>query len=233
MNLSLLDLTESEAKVYEHLARSGKQSAGQVSREAGVSYSKIYEVLASLERKGLVKTLPEKAKMFVASDPKKMIELIQEKKTALGKLEKEARSLERFYHVKGEEPVLLAKGKRNFYQLAHETPKATASKFTVRYMAEPKPRWLREEQTLLKKGADVKSLVRVGRETERNLKRWKKAHPHFRKLANDGVAMNIVDDKAVFLSLIKSNVSLLIKDKAFAKLMKKMFLATYQQAQKV
>ena len=42
-----------------------------------------------------------------------------------------------------------------------------------------------------------------------------------------------MDDEEVMIALIKSDTTLLIRDKPFAKLMKKMFLATYNQAEQI
>ena len=44
--------------------------------------------------------------------------------------------------------------------------------------------------------------------------------------------MNI-KSKEVMIGLIKSNVTLLIRDKAFVEVMRRMFLATYEQAESI
>src|SRR5437870_12226420 len=49
-------LTEYEAKVYVSLVESGTQAASELSRTASIPYSKIYEILGNLERKGWVET---------------------------------------------------------------------------------------------------------------------------------------------------------------------------------
>src|SRR5256712_13577406 len=50
------DLTEYEAKAYIALVESGTMPASQLSTRAAIPYSKIYEILANLERKGWVET---------------------------------------------------------------------------------------------------------------------------------------------------------------------------------
>ena len=84
-----------------------------------------------------------------------------------------------------------------------------------------------------KKGKDIKTLARFDEETEKNVKKWLKIHKNFRKFNNEGVAIQIQDDEGVLLGLIKSNVTLLIKDKAFCKIMKQMFLDSYKTAEKI
>ncbi|MBW3022798.1 helix-turn-helix domain-containing protein, partial [Candidatus Woesearchaeota archaeon] len=49
MDLKELGLTENEAKAYETLLRLGKTSASHISKESGVPYGRIYNVLSSLE----------------------------------------------------------------------------------------------------------------------------------------------------------------------------------------
>ena len=49
-------LTEYEVKVYVSLVESGSMTASVLSRTAGIPYSKIYEILGNLERKGWIET---------------------------------------------------------------------------------------------------------------------------------------------------------------------------------
>ena len=65
MDLKLLGLTDYEEKVYITLAKSGKSSAGEISRESNVPYGKIYVILEKLEAKNLVNIIPEKTKKFI------------------------------------------------------------------------------------------------------------------------------------------------------------------------
>ena len=47
------------------------------------------------------------------------------------------------------------------------------------------------------------------------------------------VRISIQDDEEVMLGLIKNNTTLLLRDKAFAKIMKKLFLEAYTKAKKI
>ncbi|MCD6470699.1 TrmB family transcriptional regulator, partial [Candidatus Bathyarchaeota archaeon] len=51
-----MGLTEYEIRAYLHLLKYGLLTASRLSEMAGIPYSKIYEVLNSLERKGWVKS---------------------------------------------------------------------------------------------------------------------------------------------------------------------------------
>ena len=75
-----LGLTENEGRVYETLVEFGKLGAGDVSSKSGVSYSKIYDILGSLVRKGLVELIPERTKRFAPGNPEALIKLIEKKR---------------------------------------------------------------------------------------------------------------------------------------------------------
>ena len=45
--------------------------------------------------------------------------------------------------------------------------------------------------------------------------------------------MGVLDDQGVLIGLIKKNTTLLIRDEAFAKMMKRLFLAAYDKADKI
>lgn len=53
-----------------------------------------------------------------------------------------------------------------------------------------------------------------------------------RKFDNEGVAMSIIDEKEVMICLINSNATLLLRDQAFAKVMKKCFKKHTKQQKK-
>src|SRR3989338_10473406 len=105
MDLTELGLTKNEAKVYQTIVKHGKSSAMILSKESEVPYSRIYDVLGSLEHKGLVKVIPEKGKKFIPGDPDVLKKLIVEKRKNLEELDKNVDELKKFYEIKEEEPI--------------------------------------------------------------------------------------------------------------------------------
>ena len=229
-NYEELGLTSSEAKVYETLVRLGKLGAGEISRESEVSYSKIYNVLDSLIGKGLVKVVPEKSKKFVPSSPEALIELINKKQQKLEKAKEKAKELKSFYEVKEKNPVTMQIGRKGFYKIVSELEETKKYDYSVKWTSEFRPGWARDAERYLKKGADLKTLTRYDKETEKDVKKQMEINKNYRKIENEGVAISIKDDGEVMVALIKSNVTLLIKESAFCKLMKKLFLETYKNA---
>lgn len=76
-------------------------------------------------------------------------------------------------------------------------------------------------------------LVRYTEETKGSVDRWLAVSKNIRKIENEGVALSVIDDAEVMISLIKSNVTLLIKDKPFAKIMRRLFEAWYDKAEQI
>ena len=232
-DLTELGLTKNEAKAFEAVVRMGKSGAAEISKESGVPYSRIYDVLASLEHKGLVKIIPEKGKKFIPGDPEALKKLIQEKKQSLEMLDKEVDKLKEFYEKGEKEPVELARGKKNFYKVVSEMPSAEHTEYNIKYTVEYQPVWVRENRDMIRKGVRLRTLARFDEATKANIQKWLKVYKNIRQIPNDGVAIAISDDKAIMISLIKSNVTVLIRDTAFVKLMKELFEKYYENAEPI
>ncbi|MEM3386822.1 MAG: TrmB family transcriptional regulator [Nitrososphaerales archaeon] len=70
-----LGLTEYEIKAYTTLIEYGEQTASDLSRNSGVPYSKIYEVLNSLEEKGWVEVERSRPSRFYPKPPATCVEI--------------------------------------------------------------------------------------------------------------------------------------------------------------
>lgn len=232
MNLKNLGLSKYEEEAYKALIRLGKSTASKISREGNISYGKIYEVLASLERKGLVKVIPEKTKMFVAEDPQNLMNLINKKEDELKALKKEIASMKQIYETREEEVVHIVKGKRNFYKIIREMKEPKKFKYQIKYTAEYQPEWARQDKKILRKKIDLKTLTRYDKETEKNIKKWLKINPNIKKINNKGIAIDLRESE-IIITLIKNNTIISIKDSAFIDLMKTLFINIYVNAEKV
>ena len=228
MDFSDLGLTGNEAKAFETLIRLGKSAASHISKESGVPYGRIYDVLSSLEQKGLVRTVPEDTKKFIASDPERLHEIVIDKIKQLKEIEQKVTSLKELYMKNPKEPVIIAKGKSNFYKITKEQISAKEYSYAIKYTFDPHPRFLRGSREKIKKGIDVRSLGRFDKETEKALAIWNRVHRNTKPIPNDGIAMSIEDDKEVMIAMIKSNTTMLINDAPFAKLMKELFISYYE-----
>lgn len=79
--LEELGLTKNEASLYLFLLKIGETTTGKMIKETGIANSRVYESLNSLISKGLVSYNVQKdGKHFKAEDPKKFLELEEQRK---------------------------------------------------------------------------------------------------------------------------------------------------------
>lgn len=92
--LNKMGLSEAEKKVYLALLDLGDSTRHDIVNKSGVAGSKIYELLEKLQDKGLVSIyLKDKVKHFKPTNPKQILNYIDDKKNELLDLEKQAKSL--------------------------------------------------------------------------------------------------------------------------------------------
>jgi sugar-specific transcriptional regulator TrmB len=132
--LKNIGLTPSEAKVYETLLKTGKSSASEILAKANLNSGRIYEILTSLEHKGLVSSVKEgKTRYFQASPPERVLDYLNQKieditvqKTDFKKIlpelkksylyKKQETNIEVFLGVKGQKTaydILLSEGNKD------------------------------------------------------------------------------------------------------------------------
>ena len=78
--LEKLGLTSYEIRTYTALLKSGKINASDLSQKSGVPYSKIYEVLGSLEEKGWIGSDDSRPTEYFAKSPASAIETTKQRK---------------------------------------------------------------------------------------------------------------------------------------------------------
>jgi predicted transcriptional regulator len=86
--LERIGLTHGEIKAYLALLRLGSSTAGGVSKQAGVSRSKIYMIMDNLEKKGLASHVDKRGvRHFQPVEPSKITDYLKERKEELETLE--------------------------------------------------------------------------------------------------------------------------------------------------
>jgi sugar-specific transcriptional regulator TrmB len=79
-DLQKLGLTKGESKVYLALLKLGTSKVGAIVKNSSVSYSKVYDILDRLTKKGLVSTtLIKNVKHFRSLEPFRLKELLEKK----------------------------------------------------------------------------------------------------------------------------------------------------------
>ena len=222
MKPEILGLNKYEWKAYKALIEIGEAKAHQISAKSNVPYGRIYDVLNSLINKGLIKLSAEKPKKYIAMDPEAVLmRVINKKLKELLKFKKEIKILGKHYERFPEESVFAVRGKENFNRLISKSKDPKKFSYAFKYIFDPHPVWRRKTKKLVKKGVDVRSLGPLNDQTKENIKKWINIEK-IREFPNEGVAISI-DENSVIIGLIKSDVTLVINDKAFVSLMKNLF----------
>lgn len=228
-----LGLSKNEGKVYDALVRHGKLSASEASSKSEVPYGRIYDVLSALVHKGLAEIIPEKTKKFAPSSPDSLLKLINNKEKKLEEAKEKVKEMKQFYEVKEKSPVIVGHGEKAFWKISDEMGTAKKYVYNIKWTSEFRPNSAASAKKSLKNKIDTKVLTRYDEETKKNVKKFLKYYKNIRKIENEGFAGSIMDDEMVLLSFVKNNTVLLIKDEAFAKIMKKMFLETFKNSEKI
>ncbi len=84
--LSELGLTKNESKIYSTLLDKGESSIGTISKTANINRRNVYDSIDRLIEKGLIFEIRHhKENLYQAVDPRKLMEKLKEKETALEK----------------------------------------------------------------------------------------------------------------------------------------------------
>jgi HTH-type transcriptional regulator, sugar sensing transcriptional regulator len=129
-------LTEYEAKAYISLVESGALAASELSKIAGIPYSKIYEIIGNLERKGWVESEQGRPSKYYPKPPSTALESSRVRfETTLRSSEAEAlQELQPLYERKGvqEKPdIWIVRGQDNILDKIRETLAGTRRQLMV------------------------------------------------------------------------------------------------------
>lgn len=222
--LQILGFTNSEIKVYLELLKHGKLKASEIVSNCGVASSKIYELLDSLEKKGVIQMIPEKVNQYVAKSFKYVDDLIQKQEKELKKLKTELKKYEELSKRRYDDKnILLVKGKKNFAKIIKENVdiKKTFG-YGIKWQANiDNMNFQKAVNENIKKGIDVRVLYDYNT-LDKNIKHWNKITPNYKFIESNGIALDITDN-SVLISIIELDSTLFIKSKDFANVMKQLY----------
>jgi sugar-specific transcriptional regulator TrmB len=226
-DLKELGLSEQEAKIYLALVKLGKSTANTIASEAGVSYGTIYTILSKMEREGLVKTVPEQTKKFIAAHPRDLLERIDKKEKHLQFLKKGIGTLKEIYDQEITSPVVIAQGERNFRKLVSEAKRERKRDYSLRPVFEYNPAAYRRMKQRQHEGVDCKILA--GKHAhKKNMEKYRGIP--MKKTSFDNVALAIYDEE-VIIGLIAKNTSILIRDRQFTDMLATFFEQEFKKDQ--
>jgi HTH-type transcriptional regulator, sugar sensing transcriptional regulator len=137
-------LTEYEVKAYISLVESGALAASELSRVASIPYSKIYEIIGNLERKGWVESEQGRPSKYYAKAPSTALESSRVRfETMIRSSEADAMlELQPLYEKKGvsEKPdIWIVRGQDNILDKIKETLGQTRRELMVAMPVVPEP----------------------------------------------------------------------------------------------
>lgn len=230
-NISLLGLNNYEFRVYSTLIELGTSSASTLAKKSNVPFGRVYDILNSLEMKGLVRIIPEKTKKFIATSPENFIDLINKSVSELNLLKENFTNLKNKQEERNGEIIEVGRGLHSFLDIVKKRPEPKKNLFTFRDDARYNPHWEASIKKNRKEGIKTLGLIDRNSDSLENINRIKKIYPNLRHFKNDGAGFQVIDEDFVILNLRKSDTVLTIKDASFAKLMKKLFLLAYKNSE--
>lgn len=240
--LKVLGLNKYEINAYLTLLRLGVSTAYRVSKESGVPFGRIYDILDRLTMKGLVTRELGRPKKFTATEPEVALKTLLDKKdvewnNAKKKLEKLIKVL-RTAEVP-EEPIMIIKSKEAFYGKLREYFENSKKELlqiggplaTAEYGIEIS----RVTKKMIERGVKSHLIVSINKENEKNVKRYLRAGVEIRDYPIHGLRMLIMDEKYTILTLVDPSlpyerVTISIENKIFAKAMKQFYILLWEKA---
>jgi len=109
--LQNIGLSDKEIKIYLSCLSSGPSSVRRIAEKSGINRGTVYDILKSLQELGLVSYYhKDKHQYFIAEDPAKLQDVLEQKKKQLEKNKKEIDSiipeLKSIYNTTGQKPVV-------------------------------------------------------------------------------------------------------------------------------
>jgi HTH-type transcriptional regulator, sugar sensing transcriptional regulator len=241
--LQEIGLTQNEVKVYLALLELGESKTGEILKESGLNSGRIYEILDSLQKKGLVSYIVESGvKLFSPADPRRVKEYLNEKKKAIEKQEVDYNTilpelLKKVSSIKADtniEVFIGLKGLKTAWQKEFSYPKSQTIHImgvtvSVKYT---KPVWDYFANIHRKKrenlGYKVKKLLSVEAKKERRLHE-KKAEVKYLPYGSM-VAIGIISNLTIISIVTENPTSITIESEEVAKHFKEQFQILWGQA---
>ena len=208
--LEQLGLTEYEAKTLSSLFKLKESEAPEISRNAQVPKTRVYDVLDRLTKKGLIIEVYGRPKKYMVIEPPKVFDkLIEERKQEITRLEQDATSFKKtvFDQISNgvSEKVMKVKDKNDFLRILSQEIIHTKKSLTI--FAKHTENYSLVSQAIKKlseKNVNIKiisNIIKTNQVFQKELKDIKLNH----KTADHELDAYIMDNKKVILAL--SNLS--------------------------
>lgn len=243
--LRKLGLSSYEIKVFLTLFQTGQTGAREISKVSSIPYGRIYDVLYSLEQKGLVTVIKSEPKSFVAIEPTKAVEkLIETERLRLEEIEEERHSvIKEFDASKTIVPPSENKEKISVYY-GSEAALNIGRIGIIKARKEILINTTRLEDSLAQglmaekmlKGVALKVMIpKQTKENSKNIAKIRGLGGEVRTGGIEGMKIGIADGEGTVLTVanprnLKGSITIVVEGKSFAKSMRKFFLEYWNVA---
>jgi sugar-specific transcriptional regulator TrmB len=243
--LRKLGLSSYEIGVFLALTQTGQLKAKDISKISGIPHGRIYDVLYSLEKRGLVSVIPSEPRIFEAVESGIAIDsLIEQERMKLGGIEKEKKAvLKEFNSSRTLIPPSKEKERISVYY-GSDAAINIGRVGIERARKEVLINTTRLEDTLAQEimarkmleGVSLKVMVPyVTKKNARNIKRIKDMGGEVRLGGIEGMKIGIVDTEGTSITVtnpknLKGSITIVVEGKNFAKSMKNFFMVYWNAA---
>lgn len=237
--LKELGLSEKEVEVYIALLKTGLTTANRLAQMTGIKRSTTYDNLSLLGTKGLVSTIiKNKVNYYEATDPNKIIRLLDEKKERLSKIIPQLQSLKE--SAKDKTGVIFFEGKKGVIMVLNDILEERES---LLFYGSRKIALIAMQDypdNFIQKRAEAKIPLRAvlaeedkGDQAYNNRKIYKLSDLRFLKELNE-IESNvfIYSDRVAFISSGGNLAGVIIRNQEMVKQQKKIFEVLWKLAKK-
>ncbi len=238
--LSLCRLNKYEERCYTSLLQLGKATSRELCKASNVPYGRIYNILQSLEERGLISILPTKPKTFTVVEPSTAFSLILKKKEE--EMQQARKDIEKIKVGKKqetpEEETTILKGKEKQWEMArlfHQKTKKEYLQIAGSFLPD-----VRQKISLLRlaqNGIPMKIIIQdITHKNQQIMTEFPKK-TQFRRNTLPGLRLVLRDREEVLVAIVdpktKERISIHTTNKAFASSMAQFFDAVWKESEKI
>lgn len=238
-----IGLNEKEAKVYLSSLELGQSTVQDISRKAEVNRATAYFVIENLMKKGLMSSFHKgKKQYFVAADPDRLIEVLEEEKNNIVRkeegLKKLLPQLQSINNKQKDRPVVrYYEGKEGIKTMVSEVLKAAKGDVNMAYSVDAINNLFSEEEKIqwrkirIKRDLYTKAIYTYKNGTLENIPKSDSRKVPLEKFPIT-CDIAVYDEKVRIADLDKRLIGVVIEDKEIAKSMKAILDLAWEAAEK-
>jgi sugar-specific transcriptional regulator TrmB len=237
-----IGLNEKEAKVYLASLELGQSTVQDIAKKAGVNRATTYFVIEALMKSGLMSSFHKgKKQYFVAADPDRLVEVLEQEKNVIEKREENLKKLLpqlESIKMKHEGPVVrYFEGKEGIAAMVDEFLKTKKTTINMAYSVDAINRVFSEKERekwrsrRLERGIETKTIYTYRKGELPEIPNTNRIKIPFEKFpVSSDIA--IYDDKVRIASLGNRLTGIIIEDKEIAKSLKAILDLAWEAAEK-